>query len=63
MMQTRCGFIHKPFDLKSLGKSKQFEILRYFIPVKHNKTGHLDVFFIELFSINPSLYTRQLQFA
>ncbi|MDI9387044.1 MAG: hypothetical protein QM387_05590 [Spirochaetota bacterium] len=63
MMQTRCGFIHKPFVLKSLGKSKQFEILRYFIPVKHNKTGHLDVFFIELFSINPSLYTRQLQFA
>lgn len=62
-MYSKYRFSHKPFELKSLKKSKFFETRRYFIPLKNKKTGQNSFFCIEFFSINPFLNTAALQFA
>lgn len=61
-MLSRYSVSKKPFDLKSYRKSKFFELSRYFIPIKSIRTSQVATFFIELFSINPTINTKCLQF-
>lgn len=62
-MLSKYRLSHKPFELKSIKKSKYFELYKYIIPVKNIKTGEITSFLIELFSINPAFSTKQLRFS
>lgn len=62
-MVSKYRLSHKTFELKSIKKSKYFELYRYFIPIKNINTGQDANFLIELFAINPTSSARQLQFS